>query len=113
MDWRGAVERRKFFQVRAERFGGRVKICNLMSAAALSCPPFNTQCKKSENKKPRNEIQLANPMSDVLRYTLLSMKKKTKNKRNKDVLYMPSSQFSSLACLDFAIGNALLFYGRI
>ena len=45
MDWRGAVERRKFFQVRAERFGGRVKICNLMSAAALSCPPFNTQCK--------------------------------------------------------------------
>ena len=79
MDWRGAVERRKFFQVRAERFGGRVKICNLMSAAALSCPPFNTQCKKSENKKPRNEIQLANPMSDVL-YTLYLMQKKRKIK---------------------------------
>ena len=58
MDWPGAVDRRKFFQVRAERFGGRVKICNLMSAAALSCPPFNTQCKKSKNKKTkkRNSI---------------------------------------------------------
>ena len=57
MDWPGAVERRKFFQVRAERFGGRVKICNLMSAAALSCPPFNTQCKNQRMKSSRNEIE--------------------------------------------------------
>ena len=114
MDWRGAVERRKFFQVRAERFGGRVKICNLMSAAALSCPPFNTQCKKSKNKKkPRNEIQLANPTSDVLCYTLLSMKwRKIKDQIRRLMCYMVSSQFSSLACLDFIRGNALFFYGR-
>ena len=80
MDWPGAVERRKFFQVRAERFGGRVKICNLMSAAALSCPPFNTQCKNQRMKSSRNEIEWANSMPDVLCYTLLSMQKKRKIK---------------------------------
>ena len=90
MDWPGAVDRRKFFQVRAERFGGRVKICNLMSAAALSCPPFNTQCKKSENKKTKKRNSISK--SDVrcaLLYPLFDAKE-TKNKRinpTSDVLY--------------------------
>ena len=89
MDWRGAVERRKFFQVRAERFGGRVKICNLMSAAALSCPPFNTQCKKSKNKKTKKRNSISK--SDV-RCALLypPFNEMTKNKRSNptsDVLY--------------------------
>ena len=114
MDWPGAVERRKFFQVRAERFGGRVKICNLMSAAALSCPPFNTQCKNQRIKKPSNEIQLANPMSDVLCYSVIPSfhaKKKRKNKRNKsDVRCAICPRINSAHWLAWILQQEMPFY---